>query len=76
MKADEIKTIINSLVGCVCFDYEGKNCGVDPFNTEHFDMWFGNVSMIASSIDEVMYSPFFGGKSLSEISGQISSIDY
>ena len=59
MTAKEIKDRINSLCTHVLFEYKGKSCGVDPFDAKHFDMWYGDKSMEAHSIDEVMKVSFF-----------------
>ena len=65
----------NSMCSHVLFDYHGKECGVDPFNEKHFDMWCGKDYMEAHSIDEVMNSPFFEGKTLEDIIDQLENIE-
>ena len=42
MTAKELRNRIESLCREVLFDYNGKACGVDPFNAKHFDMWYGD----------------------------------
>ena len=59
MTAKELRNRIESLCTEVLFDYNGKACGVDPFNAKHFDMWYGDKFIEAHSIDEVMQAPFF-----------------
>ena len=53
----------------VLFEYNGKECGVDPFNEKHFDMWCGDDFMEAHSIAEVMRAlPFaYEGKAWEDI---------
>lgn len=75
MMVKELKDRIGSLYTHVLFDYKGKECGVDPFNAKHFDMWYGDKFMEAHSIEEVMKSPFFDGKALEDIAGQLKNIE-
>lgn len=75
MTAIELRDRIKSLCTHVLFDYNGKECGVDPFNAKHFDMWYGDTFMEAHSIDEVMKTPFFGGKALENIVDQLENVE-
>ena len=75
MTAKELRDRIESLCTHILFDYNEKECGVDPFYTEHFDMWCGDVFMEAHSIDEVMQVPFFDGKALEDIADQIENVE-
>ena len=59
----------------IFFDYNGKACGVDPFDAGHFDMWCGENFMEAHSIEEVMQEPFFEGKALQDIIDQIENVE-
>lgn len=76
MRLSELKSRINSLIGFIGFDYDGVACGIDPINTHHFEMWYGNDALTAKSIDEVMNVKLFKGKNLIEIHDQITNIDY
>lgn len=71
MKASEIKDYIESLTSHFLFIFNDKECGVDPFSSHNFDMWYGDNMMTAKSIDEVMNTSFFDGKTLNEISNEI-----
>ena len=75
MTAIELRDRIKSLCTHVLFDYNGKECGVDPFNAKHSDMWYGDTFMEAHSIDEVMKTPFFGGKALEDIVDQLENVE-
>lgn len=75
MTAIELRDRIKSLCTHVLFDYNGKECGVDPFNAKHFDMWYGDTFMEAHGIDEVMKTPFFGGKALEDIVDQLENVE-
>lgn len=67
MTADEIQTYLTKVVSHLTFTYQGKNCGIDPFSPTDFDMWFGDEEMNAKSIEEVMDTDFFGGKSIRKL---------
>lgn len=73
--ANELKDRINSICTHILFDYNGKECGVDPFTHDHFDIWCGEDTMTAKSIDEVMQVPFFNGKALQDIVDEIQNIE-
>lgn len=76
MSINDFKNKVNSLFSYIGFEYNGLNCGIDPLNTNHFDMWYGDDYHKAGSIDEVMEYPLFNGKSLKEIYDDITNIDY
>ena len=75
MTSDNLKNQIGLLISHVLFNYNGKLCGVDPIDRHHFDMWYGDKIFSAKSIDEVMATPFFDGKSLNEICNDIIDIE-
>ena len=75
-KSDIIKERINELASHFTFEYQSLSCGVDPFSQNEFDLWCGDNNRTAKSIDEVMTTPFFNGKSLSEIADDIEIIDF
>lgn len=76
MTADKLKARIDELCTHITFEYDGKNCGIDPFSHSHYDMWYGDEEYIANSIDDVMQIKLFGGKSLTEIADILELIDY
>lgn len=75
MRVTEIRNHIESLCSHLTFEYNGKNCGVDPLSHNQIDMWCGDDAMTATSIDEVMESPFFNGQSLRNIANKIENIE-
>lgn len=75
MTAKDLRDRIDSICTHVLFDYNGKECGVDPLNEKHFDMWCGDDFMEAHSIDEVMRAPFFEGNPLEEIVDQLENVE-
>ena len=75
MSVDEIRDYITSLCSHLTFDFEGKSCGVDPLAPDQFDMWCGDDTMTAKSVDEVMNTAFFDGKCVKEIVDKIQNIE-
>ena len=76
MTEEKIKKRISSLCSHFTFEYNGHQCGVDPISAAEYEMWCGETTMTASSVDEVMQTPFFDGTALSEISDKIEIIDW
>lgn len=71
-----VREFLKNLTGHVTFEYNGNLCGVDPLSSTTFDMWCGTNSMTANSIDEVMATEFFDGKSLTDILDDITDLEY
>lgn len=76
MNIKEFKDYISSLVSHVLFEFNGKNCGVDPLSKDKFDIWYGEEMHTVGSVDEVMSIPIFNGQSLTQIFNMIKNIDY
>jgi len=76
MNIKSFRAQVESLSTHVLFEYNGQNCGVDPFNCKHFDIWCGENFAEAKSIDEVFELPIFDGKSLTDIYEKITNIEY
>lgn len=76
MTADKIKNRLSEMCTHMTFSFAGKDCGVDPLSHSHFDMWFGDDTLSANSIDEVMSAPLFDGKALEDIATSIDIIDW
>lgn len=75
MKALDLKQRIESLCTHVTFEFNGKSCGIDPFSQDDFEMWCGDMVMIAKSIDEVMSVPFFDGSALTDIVDDVTNLE-
>ena len=75
MTAKDLRDRIESLCTHVLFDYNGKECGVDPLAHDNFDMWYGDDFMEAHGIEEVMQTPFFDGKALEDIVDQLENVE-
>lgn len=71
-----IKEYLGGLTSHVMFEYNGYSCGVDPLSLDKFDMWYGDKSMTAHSIEEVMETKFFDGESLKDIWNDITDLEY
>lgn len=67
---------IENLVGCVCFEYRSKPCGIDPLSRNKYEMWYGKECFTASTVDEVMTVKFYDGKSLTAIWDDITDLEY
>lgn len=68
----ELYDYIDSHVACVNFKYHGQQCGIDPFSDTEIDIWYGDKAETMTSVDDVFHSPFFDGKSLTEIFPEIA----
>lgn len=76
MTIAEVKNYLTKLTSHIMFDYNGCSCGVDPMSRSEFVMWYGDDEKTVNSIDEVMTSKFFDGKSLTDIWDDITELDY
>lgn len=75
MSLSDIKDYITSVCSHLTFGFCGKACGIDPISLDHIDMWCGDDTATATSIDDAMRLPLFDGKSLQEIIEEIENID-
>ncbi len=76
MTITDVKNYLAKLTSHVMFDYNGYSCGVDPLSRNKFVMWYGDNEKTVNSIEEVMNSEFFDGKSLTDIWNDIIELDY
>jgi hypothetical protein len=67
MTATEVKNYLSNLVSHLLFTFNDIECGIDPLASDNYEMWYGNETFTAHSIDEVMNVNFFDGKSMNEI---------
>ena len=58
MTAEDIREHLGNLIGVITFEYNGKNCGIDPLSLNKFVMWYGDDETVAESVDEVMSIDF------------------
>lgn len=76
MTISQFKKHMESLVGCVNFDYNGISCGVDPVSWGTYDVWCGDNSTTVTSVNDVLNTPVFNGKSLIDIWDDLVEFDY
>lgn len=72
----EFINYISTLTGHVTFEYNGYSCGVDPLAQDSFDMWFGDDETTVNSIEKVLNTKLFNGKSLMDIWDDVTELDY
>lgn len=76
MTAEDIREHLGNLIGAITFEYNGKNCGIDPLSLNKFVMWYGDDETVAESVDEVMSIDFFDGNCLEEIIEDVEDFEY
>lgn len=76
MTIEAIKKQVTTAWSCLTFEYQGKQCGIDPFGPKKFDVWCGENGVTVNSIDEAMVVPIFDGDSLKDIVQKIENIEY
>ena len=76
MTAEDIREHLGNLIGAITFEYNGKNCGIDPLSLNKFVMWYGDDETVAESVDEVMSIDFFDGNCLEEIIEDAEGFEY
>ena len=57
------------------FIYNGKDCGIDPMSITEFDMQYGEDFITVNSIDKVMNTALFDGKTLSDIIDDVEDLE-
>lgn len=67
MNEYELKTLIESLVQDVTFEYDGKYACINPWNKHKFEVGFDDKCKTYDNIDDVMNDKFYDGKSLKDI---------
>ena len=75
MTSDILRNIVKTLCSHMLFEYNGKNCGIDPLSATRYDVWCGDEIKQAGSAEEVMELTIFDGKPLSEIADDITNIE-
>lgn len=67
----QIRTRLLECVGIFIFEYIGIRGAVEPYSQTCFELYCGDETTSADSVDKVMNLPFFGGKCLNEIADKI-----
>lgn len=80
MTAKKIADRIAEMCTLFGFEYNGKDGNVDPYylpsDGDSFLLFFDGEEQTVHSIDEVMNTPFIGGKSLNELYDQIKITEW
>lgn len=76
MTISEFKKHMSFLVGCVNFEYNGRDCGIDPLNHTEYDIWYGDDCITVKSIDELLEAKFFDGKTIVDIWDSVADLHY
>lgn len=76
MTLTDIINRLSKLTNHVTFTYNGYSCGIDPLSHNEFEIWYGEDERTLTSIDEVLNTKFFDGKSLTDIWNDITELDY
>ena len=76
MTLDLFEHHISNLIGSVQFDYNGYSCGVDPIGHTRYDVWYGNTVVTVTSVDDVLCTTIFNGKTLLDIWDDLTEFDY
>lgn len=72
MKPKDLKELILSLTQDVVFEYDGAVACINPWNEAKIEVGYDDNTKTYHNIDDVMNDPFYHGKSLQEISEQLS----
>ena len=72
MNIDDLKNLILSLTRDIEFRYNDAAGVISPYSDHEFNMGFRGDSKDYDNIDELITDPFYDGKSLNEISNQIT----
>lgn len=76
MTIQELKDHLTNLVGHVTFIYTGFSCGIDPLAKNLFEVWCGDDAFSVCSVDEVLNDELFDGRSLTDIWGDVTDLDF
>jgi hypothetical protein len=73
---DEIVNRLKNLENHFLFEFNGELCGIDPLSRKNYSFWYGSKNAAASSLEEVLTSPFWDGKTLASIYPQLDIIEW
>lgn len=71
MKAQDLKSWIDSLTDDIEFSYNGKDGAICPISRADISLCYNGDEVTVRSVDAAMSTPFIAGKSLNEICEQI-----
>lgn len=71
MNAKELRDLIDSLAYDIEFEYRGIHGSICPISRNDIGLAYGDITKDCKSVDEVMESKIFDGKSLNEIAPEL-----
>jgi len=74
MTEGQLKAVIAGCYNDVIFLYNGKQSGITSEvenGVPTFQAWHGEATKEYESVDDVMNDPFYSGKSLTELLGEV-----
>ena len=76
MTLEKIKNRLSECCTHFLFEFNGKDCGVDPIGEMQYNVWFGEECAEIEGIDKLMETPFFDGMCLNDIYNRIKIISW
>ena len=73
---DTIRDYVASCASMLYFQYKGKEGQVDPYSPTEFLLWYDGNETTVHSVDDVMNTPFWDGKSLADIADDVTGITW
>jgi len=67
LSKSKLKSMIVSNIQDIEFTYKGTHGAICPFSEDFISIGFGDIEVDCKSIDEVMASTIFDGKTLEQI---------
>lgn len=71
MKKEELREDIEDMLLDYEFSYKGVDGSICPFDRDNIAYKYGDTEGVAYSVDELMSTPFIGGKTLNEICDKV-----
>ena len=79
-QTEQLKKRIEEGAYMQVFFYQGKEGHVDPYRTQEgvqsYLLWYDGKEKLVYSLEAVWNAKIFGGKSLSEISEELTDLDW
>lgn len=80
MTAQRIRDRISEGITLFGFEYKGESGNIDPYYTptsgHSYLLYYAGNEATVYSIDDVMKTPYFDGKSLEQIAGEITITEW
>lgn len=76
MTIQELRDHLSNLVSHITFYYNGYACGIDPLSRNLYEVWCGDDAFSVGSVDKVLNEELFDGRSLTDIWGDVTDLDF